>query len=381
MKNSSATFYVLLFLFLSFNTIQAQLQNPRNTEYQWKTDTTLRNVELSEIILLMTRGGFPAIDYPKFIGKESGMTAFFKHEPVIAVVVNNEAKAYPLNMLTMHEMTNDSLGGLAILPTYCPLCNSSIVYNRTLKHNDKTYNLDFEVSGMLRHSDMIMADKQTETWWQQLSGKGIVGELYEAELEIIPSMVISVEEFFTRYPKGKILSPNTGTSSEDDYGTNPYVGYDNPENTPYKSFYKSDDINDRLPPMERIISVGENELYKIYPFSKLMEEGVINDNFNNNRFVLFYKSETVSILDQAEIAASKNIGSATVFYAELGGNFLNFEIKDNQIIDKNTKSTWDITGLCIKGKLKGKTLRPMIHGNHFAFAWLSFHPDSMIYGE
>jgi len=370
---------VLILFFLASFSLKAQLQNPRNTEYQWKTDTTIKNVALSEIILLMPRGGFPSLNYPKFIGKADGLNAFYKHEPVIAVALNSVAKAYPLNMLTMHEMSNDSLAGVPILPTFCPLCNSSIVYNRLLKYNGKEYLLDFEVSGMLRNSDMIMADKQTETWWQQLSGTGIVGELTGAELEVIPSMVISVEEFFNRYPEGEILSPQT--ASANDYGSNPYVGYDDKDNTPYKSFFDPEEISDRLPAMERIISVNRDGLFKIYPYTKLIEEGVINDNFNGSRFVLFYESKTVSILDQEEIAESKAVGSATVFYSNLDGNFLNFTMKDGKIIDKNTKSVWDITGLCIQGKLKGKMLQPMVHGNHFAFAFLSFYPNSIIYGE
>lgn len=379
-KHFKLLLFILIFL-VANSSIKAQLQNPRNTEYDWKTDTTIKSVELSEIILVAPRNTFPSINYPAFIGKEKGLNLFFKHEPVISVSIDSEAKAYPLNMLTMHEMSNDSLGGIPILPTYCPLCNSSVVYDRRLKHNEKEYLLDFEVSGMLRNSAMVMADKQTETWWQQLTGIGLVGELSGAELEVIPSLVISVEEFFNRYPDGKILSPETGTKSEERYGTNPYENYDDESNKPWERFYNHTKLDPRLPPMERVIDVKGDNGYKIYPFSIIAKEGTINDSYDGKDIVIFYKEGTVSVLDNKEIEKSKAIGSATVFSSELDGNSLTFEKKNGEFIDKETGSVWDITGLCLQGQLKGKELWPEPHSNHFAFAWLTFHPESEIYGQ
>lgn len=151
--------------------------------------------------MVLPRHSFPTIDYPDFIRKEEGMDRFYEHEPVISVALQGEAKAYPLNMLTMHEISNDSLGGIPILATYCPLCNSSVVYDRRLKYKGKTVLFEFEVSGMLRNSDMVMADKQTETWWQQLIGLGLVGKLADARLEVIPSMVLSVHDVFVSFER------------------------------------------------------------------------------------------------------------------------------------------------------------------------------------
>jgi hypothetical protein len=205
MKIITSQLLFLCLLCVPFLGLEAQLKNSRGIPYNWKTDTINKTVDLSEITVAVPRKTFPTIDYPNFINKEEGLKAFFKHEPVISVSVHGEAKAYPLNMLTMHEISNDSLGGIPILPTYCPLCNSSMVYDRRLTYKGKDYLLEFEVSGMLRNSDMVMADKQTETWWQQLIGEGLVGELAGAELTVIPSMVISVQDFFDRYPNGKIL--------------------------------------------------------------------------------------------------------------------------------------------------------------------------------
>lgn len=308
MKNISNIRMYLLLVFMTISYANAQLHNPRNVEYDWKTDTTKSIVELREITVVLPRNSFPKIDYPKFLGKEDGLKEFFTQEPVISVSINGNAKAYPLNILTMHEISNDSLGNVPILPTYCPLCNSSVVFDRRLTHKGKVYLLDFEVSGMLRNSDLIMADKQTETWWQQLMGIGLVGELADVELDVIPSLVISVKDFFDRYPNGKILSPNTGTDAQTSYGTNPYENYDNKSGKPYERYFDHAKLGTKLPPMERLIDLKGGDSYKVYPFSVIAEEGVINDYYNGRNIVIFYKEGTVSILDKKEIAESKDIG-------------------------------------------------------------------------
>ncbi len=357
----------------------AQINNPRKITYRWKTNTKNRMVALSEITGVVPRKTFPIIDFPQFYGKTGGLANFFRHEPVIAVAINGEAKAYPLNMLTMHEIANDSLGGIPILPTYCPLCNASIVYDRRLTFQGQTHLLEFEVSGMLRNSDMIMFDRQTESWWQQLMGQCIVGDYTGSTLMVIPSLVLTVGEFFQRYPKGKILSPRTGTSAEGRYGNNPYVNYDNLKNSPYGQFIHPSKIDSRLPAMERVVDIRSGKKYKIYPFSKIRDRGVINDRFEGKNVVIFYQAGAISVLDAKNISQSKKVGTATVFDAELKGRVLVFEKRNNYFIDQQTNSKWDITGLCRQGSLKGQQLRIEPHSNHFAFAWLAFYPDSEIF--
>jgi hypothetical protein len=332
-------------------------------------------------MVVLPRGSFIVLNNPNFVGKEEGLNSFFSKEPVLSVEINGVAKAYPLNMLSIHEIANDTLAGIPILATFCPLCNAGIVYDRRLKHKDKEYLFDFEVSGMLRKSDMVMADKQTETWWQQLEGKGIVGTLAGAELSVIPSLVISVEEFFNRYPDGRILSKETGISdAEAGYGINYYKNYDDPDNKPYERFFSPDDIDPRLPAMERIVDIRSRGEFKVYPFSAVEKYGVINDVFNEKSVVLFYQPGTISVLDEKDIKDSKDIGMVTVFNPFIYDQLLKFKKAENKFVDELTNSVWDITGRCIEGKLKGKELRIEPHGNHFAFAWLAFHPETKIYG-
>ena len=369
----------VLFLFI-ITLVNAQMQNPKNIPFDWNTDISKHSVDLSEIQIVLPKGSFPTLDFPKFVGKEAGLIMFYPKEPVIAIEIDGEAKAYSLNILTMHEISNDVLSDVPILVTYCPLCNSGIVYLRKLEYDGKENIMEFEPSGMLRNSDMVMLDRNTETLWQQLMGVAIVGELDKKQLDILPSLIISVEEFFNRYPQGKILSKKTGfLDSEKHYGTNPYKNYDDKNSKPYERFFDSDKIDKRLPPMERIVDIENNSKYKVYTFKSIEKKGVINDTFESKEVVLFHQSGTVSILDQENINESKDIGTIAVFNRKLEEKELTFKKVKGTFKDMQTNSSWDITGYCFEGELKGKQLQIEPHSNHFAFAWLAFYPDTEIY--
>lgn len=373
------TYVFLISVFLS-TLMFGQMKNSRNIPFGWKTDTTKTEIDLSEISIVMPRGSFQVLNYPEFISKDEGLKSFFAKEPIMYVEINGEAKAYSLNMLSVHEIANDTLGGVPILSTFCPLCNSGVVYDRRLTFKGKEHLLEFEVSGMLRKSDMVMADKQTETWWQQLMGRAIVGELTGANLKVIPSLVISVEEFFTRFPNGKILSKSAGDEeSQKHYGQNFYKNYDAADGKPYGRFFDPSSLDQRLAPMERIVDIRSLGEFKVYTFSKAKEMGVINDEFNSKNIVVFYKPGLVSILDKKDIKQSKDIGTVTVFNSLLDGDVLIFRKEGELFIDNNTNSHWDITGRCIEGNLEGKELDIEPHGNHCAFAWFAFHPETEIY--
>lgn len=349
-------------------------QNPRGLELSWLTDTSMHIVPLDEFTALLQRDGIPPIDRPLFWEAEEALLQLFIHEPVIAVAIDGMAKAYPLSILMFHEIVNDEINGRYFSATYCPLCNAALVFDRELAYDDSTYLLDFGVSGMLRMSDLVMWDRQTESWWQQFTGEALVGKLSGAELNIIPSLLISLEEFFEAYPNGMVLSSETGHFRV--YGTNPYTDYDDLQNTP--RFFKGE-IDERLPAMERVIDIHVRGKYIVYPLGIIQEKQLINDHFMGADFVLFHSSKTVSVLDKGTIADSRQIGSVTVFSAELDGQTLHFRKTGNNFTDDLSDSVWNIAGQCIEGAFKGRQLKPIAHGNHFAFAWFAFRPDSEVY--
>ncbi|MGP1355283.1 DUF3179 domain-containing (seleno)protein, partial [Roseicyclus sp.] len=137
------------------------------------------------------RDGIPAIDDPEFLpaAEEDRLSP---REPVMTLAPEGEpARAYPLRYLTWHEIVNDVVAGRPVAVTFCPLCNTALVFDRRVDGEV----LSFGVSGNLRHSDMIMFDRETESWWQQAVGEGIVGEHAGARLEPVVSWVESWESF------------------------------------------------------------------------------------------------------------------------------------------------------------------------------------------
>jgi hypothetical protein len=367
--------FIILFIFLLPISAAFGQKNPRGIELNWKTDLSQYTISPDEFTALMPPDRIPPIDDPVFWDKKQVAANYFDHEPVVAFEINGKAKAYPLTVLTFHEIVNDSIGNVCYTVTYCPLCNSSPVYNRKLEHKGDKYLLDFGVSGMLRNSNLVLYDRQTQSWWQQLTGRAEVGQLTGAELDIIPSYIISTAEFFESFPEGKILSTETGVERE--YGSNPYENYDSKETPPERFF--PHEVDKRLPAMERIINIQINGKHKIYPQNIIEEKTVINDRFQNQAIAVFHTSKMVSILDKKNIEESKTVGSSTVLNPVLNGQTYTFEYKNGEFVDKQTGSSWDITGKCIGGKLKGEKLRVIPYGVHFAFAWLAFYPETDIY--
>jgi len=191
---------------------------------EWpNTDFSKSSVPFAEIISGGPgKDGIPSIDKPKFkpINDIDNIT---ETEPVMSLSINGDNRAYPLRIMIYHEIVNDIVGGVPVVVSYCPLCNSSIVFERQFEGKL----LEFGTTGKLRHSDLVMYDRLTESWWQQFSGKAIVGKLNGKKLKIIPSRLESFALFKKRYPDGKVLVP--GFSLTRAYGRNPYVGYDSSE--------------------------------------------------------------------------------------------------------------------------------------------------------
>lgn len=366
---------ILLIVIMSLP-VYAQ-QNMERVGQHWKTDIDNRIVDLNEIVALLPRDGIPPIDDPVYWDINRAKNTFFEHEPVMVVDIDGDARAYPLSILMWHEIVNDVIGGKPVSVTYCPLCNAAIVFDRRLRHDGEKLLLDFGTSGMLRKSDLVMWDRQTETWWQQLSGEGIVGKLAGAQLTMVPSLLISFEEFTESYPDGKVLSTETGTLRN--YGANPYERYDDLDIEQPRLF--DGEVDDRLPAMERVIDITVDNKHRIYPLTVIQEEGVINDEPFGKPVVIFHQAGTVSVLDTPDIREGRDVGTVSVFDPVVDGQRLTFKKTNDGFIDNETGTRWNITGKAVEGELEGHQLPWIFHGNHFAFAWLAFNPESEIYGH
>jgi hypothetical protein len=262
------------------------------------------------------------------------------------------------------------VGGEPVAVTFCPLCNTAIAFERTL--DGVVY--DFGTSGMLRNSDLVMWDRQTESWWQQFTGEAIVGELTGKTLSVLPSSIISWSDFKITHPDGKVLSKDTGFTRS--YGRNPYSGYDRADSP---AFLFDGTPDGRLLPKERVVDVIIDDVAVVYPFTTLQDERVINDTVGTQDLAVFHKSGTVSALDNGSIKDSRDIGATGVFDRHLGDLTLTFRADGDRIVDNETGSVWNILGQAVEGQLSRQQLRPIPHTNVFWFAIAAFRPDVTIY--
>ncbi len=337
-----------------------------------KTDRSKALIPLDEII---SGGpppdGIPAIDRPVFVAPGAADTWLKPVEPVLALQVNGDARAYPLQILIWHEIVNDTVGGRPVAVTYCPLCNSGLVFDRVV--DGRT--LDFGTSGKLYQSDLLMYDRQTHSLWAQMEGRAVVGERAGTRLARIPANTISYGDFKAVYPAGRVLSRETGHARS--YGMNPYHAYDRPDSTPFLFRGQPDR---RRPPKERVVGITVGELSRAYPWSTLATQRVIHDALGGEHLVVFYRPGAVSALDASEIARSREVGATGVFSPVVDDRPLRFEPMADAFRDRETGSTWNVLGHAVKGPLAGKRLRAVSHVDAFWFAWAAFNPTTSIYG-
>ncbi|NBD17519.1 MAG: DUF3179 domain-containing protein [Cyanobacteria bacterium] len=163
------------------------------------------------------KDGIPSIDNPQF--DTASTTPFPEDETVIGVVINGEAKAYPYKIMNWHEIVNDTIGGINVSVTYCPLCDTIATFTRG--------NTTFGVSGKLYQSCLVMYDRADDTLYAQPWTLGIVGPRVNQSLERIPAVKTTLGDWLEQHPKSKILSTDTG------YNRN-YQQY------PYGSYYTDD---------------------------------------------------------------------------------------------------------------------------------------------
>ena len=341
---------------------------------EWKlTNFDIVTVDPDEILSGGPRkDGIPAIDKPAFVSYADAASWLADNEPVVAFEYEGKARAYPLQILMYHEIVNDTVGGKAVSVTFCPLCNASIVFDREVEGEV----LDFGTTGRLRKSDLIMYDRQTESWWQQFTGKGIIGDYADTKLKQLPSQIVSFATFRDAFDQGEVLSVKTGF--ERNYGNNPYAGYDAKNGIPF--LYRGE-IDARLPAMERVLSIPIESGHQLVPLTSLEQKPLIEMQGKEGPVVVIATGTAASALDEGTIAYSREIPVAAAFNAEHDGEKLTFEIKNDQVVDKQTGSVWNALGHAVEGDFEGARLEQIDLGVHFSFAWLAFDPQAAIYGQ
>lgn len=322
--------------------------------------------------------GIPTIDQPCYLPADQ-VDFLAGTEPVLAVEINGDARAFPLGILTAHELVNGFIGGVPVTVSYCPLCNSGIVYDRRVG----TRVLDFGTSGSLYQSSLVMYDRQTQSLWTHIDGQAVVGHLVGEQLDFFPTKITSWEQWRNANPQGAVLSTETGIYSPGSYIRNPYANYDTSGGLLSANF-QSEEIDDRLPVKERVIGITSDAGDSVAIIRQdLSDTGVIHFSLmseaGQQEYVAFSIAGTNSALDTSLIADGRDVGSVTVFLAEADGRQLTFSQNDDMtFVDSSTGTVWNIFGQAIEGELAGERLTPVVFLDTFWFAWSTFTDGTKI---
>ena len=314
--------------------------------------------------------GIPAIDHPRF--ERAGAVSWLRaNEPVLAADVLGEARAYPVQILIWHEIVNDTVGGVPVAITYCPLCNTAIAYDRRVGGRV----LDFGTSGKLYNSDLVAYDRQTQSLWVQFLGEAVAGAFTGTQLRAFPVATVSWGQWRSDHPTSWVLSRDTGYSRA--YGTNPYPGYDDIRASPFLFSGRADG---RLAAMTRIVGLRQGGDAIAITLDALRHQHVITTAAGGHPVVVWQVPGTASALASPSVAGGPDVGSTGAFDPTVDGRILHFEPTPAGFRDRETSTTWDVLGRAVAGPLTDRTLTPVVHVDTFWFAWAAFVPSTRIIG-
>ncbi len=314
--------------------------------------------------------GIPPIDDPQFVDVAAADAWLNDPEPVLVVQVGDDVRAYPIQILMWHEIVNDTVGGEPLAVTYCPLCNSAITFRRVVRGVEVT----FGTSGNLYNANLVMYDRATESLWNQLDGRAVIGLLTGEELERLPSVMISWADVKATHPDAKVLDRDR-TGYRRNYGTNPYTGLDDPNGQP---FLFRGDVDVRAKAMQRIVAIENGKAAVAWALDAISGDGptVTPGAFAGDPLVIFWEPGQSSALDTSDIADGRDVGNVGVFSPVVDGQELTFRVDDAGFVDDQTGSRWDIFGEATSGPLSGTRLVPITFVRTFWFSWAAFRPDT-----
>jgi len=239
------------------------------------------------------KDGIPSIDNPKFVSVDEADEWIKDNELVMGIEYKGTSRAYPLQIMVWHEIVNDEIAGDPILITWCPLCGSAIAYESTINGEE----VEFGTSGKLYNSNLIMYDRKTDSYWTQIGGKAVIGELTGMQLTLVSIDTVPWRDWKKAHPESEVLSQDTGHTRA--YGTDPYGGY-------YEEdflWFPVDNTDKRIHSKTVIFGIEVNGVFKAYKEDDLVSQLVIEDTVNGVRLKLERTNEgivTITNLDSGE---------------------------------------------------------------------------------
>jgi hypothetical protein len=312
--------------------------------------------------------GIPALADANF-GRADTVDWLVPEEPVLSLTLNGETRAYPVQILIFHEIVNDTVGGVPVAVTYCPLCNSAIAFDRRVAGRVVT----FGTSGKLLYSNLVMYDRQTRSLWPQLAGYAVAGVLTGTRLTAYPVQTVAWRDWLAGNPHAWVLSNQTGYDRS--YGYNPYSGYDQPDSQPFDLDGTADP---RLPPKTRIVALGGDRDPVAVTLDALSTRRVITLHVAGQDVVIWALPGLRSALDLPDLEAGRTIAATGAFDPHWHGRLLHFTARGNQFVDTETGSHWTVLGHAVSGPATGQQLQPVHYLDTFWFAWAAYQPHTRI---
>lgn len=300
------------------------------------------------------KDGIPSIDNPKFISAAEADEFLNTDDLVLGIEINGEAKAYPRKIVVWHEIVNDIVGGTPVAVTYCPLCFTGAAFERILDGEA----VEFGVSGLLYNSDLVMYDRKTNSYWSQITGQAIVGELSGQKLTRLPLETLEWSNWKKLHPDTLVLSKDTGTLR--DYNSDPYGSY-------YSSrtiMFPVDNKDDRIHPKAIVYGVLLNDVAKAYPHWDIEQVALLNDVVGETPIVVIFNNES---------------GIVNIYERIIDGKTIEFKIENGAFIDTITNTIWSQHGKGLEGEYKNIQLTKLIAPPHFWFAWAAFYPETDLF--
>lgn len=311
----------------------------------------------------------PALDRPTF-QRTSDVHWVDETEQVLVVDVAGEARAYPVQILTFHEIVNDTVGGVPVAVTYCPLCASGVAFDRRVA--DRV--LSFGTSGRLYLSDLVMFDRQTESLWPQLEGRAVAGALTGTELSVLPAVMLSWDQWQAAHPEGWVLSRQTGHRRP--YGSNPYPRYDDKNSVP---MFPTGGVDVRMEWFKQpVVGIEIDGDAVAIDVEALRRVGVREIVVGGRTVTVWWLPGARSSLDGLAVGEGREVGTTAAFDPSLDGRLLTFRSADGVVVDDQTGSVWDGLGRAVSGPAAGARLEPVRHVSTFWFAWSGFHEDTRV---
>ena len=333
----------------------------------WRTNLDKYIVDPEVVGPGLPRDSIPPIYEPKFESM-SEADAWLDDEDLAGVMtIGGRTKVYPYPILFWHEVVNDRIGNAPVLVTYCPLCDTVIAFDRRVEGEE----LVFGMSGKLRYENLIMWDHQTESWWQQITGEALVGDLAGEKLEFLPLRTLPWGEARRSIDDALVLSRE---STQDEGLSGFYAVKPCPTEYPDEGLlWTGGPTSETLGSHARVVGLSLPKAVA-YPVLELARLRVVNDVVGTQPVVLIYSVEPC--VGTVPGLGAMIVDAAAVYIPAADGRMLSFYFEGDHILDRETGSTWSQAGLAVNGPLKGRQLEALPHTIAFWAPWVAFHPET-----